>query len=244
MDEVTLNPGFAPEAAGSQPLERRDIHVWAVPLSGDPETFLPLLSPAERERVDRLRILDHRRRYSIAHGALRALLGGYTGEDPATIRFRQGPRGKPYLAEQKDLFFNLSHSSQMALIAVAPVEVGVDLEKMRHLESLRDIAQKNFSTSEFEVLARLEGDALLRGFYRVWTSKEAFIKALGAGLSLRLDVFDVAVEDEPRIVAFRDRDDDPDGWLLRDVSPEPGYAAALAICGQGWQLRTFALRMD
>jgi 4'-phosphopantetheinyl transferase len=243
MDAVILNPGFQPETAGSQTLLRRDIHVWAVPLWGEPERFLPLLSAVERERAERMLILDHRRRYTIAHGALRAILGGYTGEDPATLQFRTGPRGKPYLSERKDLFFNLSHSGQMALVALAHAEVGVDLEKLRHLESLRDIAQRHFSPSEYEGLSALSGDEQLRAFYRVWTSKEAFIKALGAGLSLRLDVFDVAVAGDMRFLAFRDREDPPESWALRDVSPGPAFAGALAIRGTDWQVRTLALQM-
>lgn len=242
MDAVTLNPGFAPEAAGSQSLDRHDIHVWAVPLWGEPEPFLPLLSKAERERTERLQILDHRRRYAIAHGALRAILGGYVGEDPALLQFRVGPRGKPYLRDQKDLFFNLSHSGQLALVALAHAEVGVDLEKKRHLESLRDIAQRHFSACEYAELSRLDGEQQLCGFYRVWTCKEAFIKALGAGLSLRLDVFDVAVDGAMRFLGFRDRDDAPDAWTLCDVSPGPAFAAALAIRGNGWKLRTMALQ--
>lgn len=244
MDAVILNPGFQPESAGSQPLSRRDIHVWAVPLWGEPEPFLPLLSAVERERAERMLILDHRRRYAIAHGAMRAILGGYTGEDPATLQFRVGPRGKPYLSERKDLFFNLSHSGQMALVALAHAEVGVDLEKLRHLESLTDIAQRHFSTSEYEALSGLTGEEQLRGFYRVWTCKEAFIKALGAGLSLRLDVFDVAVAGEMRFLAFRDREDAPEAWSLHDVSPSPVFAAALAIRGTDWQVRTMALAVS
>lgn len=241
MDEVILSPGFQPETPGAVSLAPQEIHVWAVPLWCDPEPYLPLLSAAERDRSERLQILDHRRRYTIAHGALRAILAGYTGDDATDLQFRVGPRGKPYLSVHKQLFFNLSHSGQLAMVALANAEVGIDLEKMRHLESLRDIAQRYFSGSEYERLAQLQGEAQLRGFYRVWTCKEAFIKALGAGLSLGLDGFDVAVDGDMRFLAFRDRDDAPDSWSLYDVSPGPAFAAALAIRGGPWRPRLFAL---
>src|SRR5262249_8152166 len=154
-----------------------------------PDRLVRLLSPAELQRAERHRFLDHRRRYAIGHGALRALLGGYAGVDPTRLAFRAGPRGKPYLEHPHDLYFNLSHSGQLALVAVSRSEVGVDLEKVRHLESLLDIARRHFSPTEFAVLEGATEDARLDLFYRCWTRKEAYIKAVGEGLAMSLDGF-------------------------------------------------------
>jgi hypothetical protein len=95
-----------------------EVHVWAVPLNGDPEPFAELLSADERERLGRYRFADHQRRYQIGHGALRLILAGYLDVAATDIEFRTGPRGKPYLVSEA-LQFNLSHSGKLALIAVA-----------------------------------------------------------------------------------------------------------------------------
>lgn len=234
MDEVVLHASFEPARPGSAVLGRDELHVWAVPLHGDAERFGAVLSHAERERLDRFRFADHRRRYQIGHGALRRILGGYLGTDPKVVEFVQGPRGKPYLASSppgstKGPFFNLSHSGKLALIAVAGSDVGVDLEKVRHLESLTEIARRHFSEVEFAALDALHGDARQLAFYRCWTRKEAYIKALGEGLSMPLDTFDVSLCEKPEFLACRDGREEPRNWSMLDVTPGPEFVAAAAL---------------
>jgi 4'-phosphopantetheinyl transferase len=245
MDEVLLNAAFQPESAGAVSLGSRQIHVWGVPLGGEAEAFLPLLSKGERDRAERFRFVDHRRRYAIAHGALRAVLGGYCGHDPCELTFATGPRGKPYLtstgAGASGVFFNLSHSSQLALIAVGDCELGIDLEKCRHLESMLEIARRHFSAAEYAALEGLQDAALQQGFYRCWTRKEAYIKAVGEGLSLPLDTFEVSLGEQPEFLAFRDGRYQPAEWSLFDVSPADGFVAALAAHGAGFRLQTYQL---
>lgn len=253
MDEVPLHATFRPQAPGGPTLGDRDLHVWAVPLQGDCERWAALLSPAEKDRAARFRVVDHRRRYAAWHGALRVILGGYLGADPLALEFETGARGKPRLhgrgkpggpdlRGQDDLHFNLSHSGQLAMVAVGRVEVGVDLEKLRHLESLREIAGRHFSRAEFAALEATPEAAQLTAFYRCWTRKEAYVKATGLGLASALDAFDVAIGEEAALLALRDSDDQPTDWALHDVSPGPDYIAALAVRARGLQVRTLALR--
>lgn len=246
MDEVVLHASFEPTRPGSAVLRDREVHVWAVPLHGDGDAFRALLSPAELERIERFRFADHRRRYQIGHGALRLVLAGYTNQSPERIEFVHGPRGKPYLAgappgQPRGPFFNLSHSGKLAVIAVAGVELGVDLEKERHLESLTEIARRHFSETEFAALDALAGDERRRAFYRCWTRKEAYIKALGEGLSMPLDAFDVSVGEEPRFLACRDGREDPVHWSILDVAPAVDFAAAAALRAHGVTVHRFAL---
>jgi 4'-phosphopantetheinyl transferase len=229
MDDLQLHPSFAPVAPGSVRLAPGEVHVWAIPLTGEPEQFQDLLSATERARSERFRFLDHRRRHVIAHGCMRVILGGCAGADPAVLEIAIGTRGKPFLPRYPHLHFNLSHSGHLALLAVGDRELGVDVEKLRHLESLQDIARRHFSQAEFEALCSLPEDRQLQGFYRLWTRKEAYIKAVGVGLSMPLDVFDVSLADEARFLGFRDGNEDPALWTLRDVSPGPGYTGALAV---------------
>lgn len=241
MDDLALRPGFVPHEAGSVPLAPGEVHVWAVPLTGDPDRLMRLLSPLEVQRAERHRFLDHRRRFAIGHGALRALLGGYTGHDPGRLAFTSGPRGKPYLESPADLYFNLSHSGQLALVAVGRSELGVDLEKVRHLESLLEIARRHFSPTEFAVLETASETTRLELFYRCWTRKEAYIKAVGEGLGMSLDSFDVSLDDTPRLLTFRDGASKPGDWELLDVTPCAGYVAAVAVRGRSHRLQTFSL---
>ncbi len=207
---------------------------------GDPERWGLLLSAAEQTRLARFHFADHRRRYQIGHGALRTILGAYLGIDATAVQFTQGPRGKPYLTG-KGPFFNLSHSGKLAVIGIANVELGLDVEKIRHLESLTEIARKHFSTSEFAALDALAGDAREMAFYRCWTRKEAYIKALGEGLSMPLDTFDVSLCEEPKFLACHDGREDPANWSLLDVSPGPEFVGALALRSKKVTLRRFRL---
>jgi 4'-phosphopantetheinyl transferase len=220
------------------PLATPEVHVWAVPLNGDPDPFAQLLSASERERLSRYRFADHQRRYQIGHGALRLILAGYLDVAAAEVEFRTGPRGKPYLVSDA-LQFNLSHSGKLALVAVGHTELGVDVEKVRHLESLTPIAQRHFSNSEFEKLDELEGHARELGFYRCWTRKEAYIKALGEGLSMALNSFDVSLCEEPQFLACHDGREDPADWSMVDVSPAPEYVGAIAMRAKQATVKTF-----
>lgn len=246
MDDVVLHASFTVAAPASIELRSNELHVWAVPLHGDADRYGALLSRSELQRLERFRFADHRRRYQIGHGALRTILGGYLRIPPTEVQFAQGPRGKPYVdhpphSGRSGPFFNLSHSSKLALIAVSATEVGVDLEKVRHLESLTEIARRHFSESEFQALDALQGEARQLAFYRCWTRKEAYIKALGEGLSMPLDTFDVSLCEEPQFLACRDGREDPKNWSMLDVSPAADFVAAAAMRARGVDVRRLQL---
>lgn len=226
MDEVPLHDAFREFTPGHLSLGADEVHLFAVPLVGAAERYTEWLSKDERQRADRYPILDHRRRYAITHGALRVVLSCYLGVDPASLQFAYGPRGKPTLLGDGP-HFNLSHSAQLAMIAVAKQPIGVDCEKLRHLERLLDIGKRQFSASEYEALRALPEPARLLAFYRCWTRKEAYVKALGLGLAA-LDVFDVDLGEKPRLLALRDGEDLAK-WCLLDVSPSADYVGACAV---------------
>lgn len=226
MDEVPLHDAFREFTPGHQTLGQNEVHVFAVPLVGASERYAEWLSKDERDRAERYLILDHRRRYAITHGALRVVLSCYMGVDPSSLKFAYGPRGKPSLLGDGPQF-NLSHSAQLAMIAVAAAPLGIDCEKMRHLERLLDIGRRQFSAVEYEALQKIpEADRLL-AFYRCWTRKEAYVKALGLGLAA-LDVFDVDLGERARLLSLRDGEDLAN-WSLLDVSPSAGFVGACAV---------------
>jgi 4'-phosphopantetheinyl transferase len=212
--------------------------VWLAPLTSSPtkmEQLRATLSPDEVDRAARFHFRQHRDRFVVARALLRSLLARYLDADPAELRFRYGPHGKPALVPEQDgdlLRFNLSHTADLALVAVAPgCEVGVDVEQLRAAAADLAVARRFFSPPEVRALLGLPRPRQTSTFFTFWTLKEAYLKACGAGLTLGLDHFDVSsVLSGPAILRQADGTAIP-GWSLRTLDPGPGYTAALALAG-------------
>ena len=221
------------EVAGLDPDE---VHVWAADLDHLPEASLRgALSADERDRAGRFHFERDRRRFVVARGLLRLLLGRYLDVDPAALAFGYGPRGKPFLDGFEEPRFNLSHSGGLALLAFASGrDVGVDIEQERPLPGSEDIALHYFSAWEAAELRRLRADEREAAFFRCWTRKEAFIKATGDGLSQPLDAFDVTLAPgEPaRLLRVLGEHEAARRFWLEDLRPAPDFAGALAVDGE------------
>ncbi len=197
------------------------------------------LSRDERARAERFRTAALRDDFVIGRGTLRALLGHCAQRAPAELAFEYGESGKPRLAGEPRLRFNLSHSGGRALYAFTlDRDVGVDLERIRALPDAEQIARQHFSAAEIRDLASLPAAEKTAAFHRCWTRKEAYIKARGEGLMLPLDAFRVAflAGEAPRLETSLDAR----AWSLVDASPDEGHAAALAIEGAPPALRAWA----
>jgi 4'-phosphopantetheinyl transferase len=254
---------FEPRAAVSLALPSGEIQLWAVALDPVPEVVERLglsLSPDEWERARRFRFERHRRRYVVGRGALRALLGGYLGVAPREVAFSYGPRGKPFLAgpaaTASGLSFNLSNSHELALVGfLRGPEIGVDVEFLKPMPDLEQIAERFFSESERVALRRLPAPQKPEGFFNCWTRKEAYLKAVGEGLAAPLDSFDVTLlpGDPPRMLTLKGDADRAARWLLRCFRPERDYIGALAVegiavaaeaAGVDWRVKTFRFLAD
>lgn len=211
------------------------IDLWTWPLSpgdGEIERLGALLSEDERARAARFVFDRHRERFIVARGRLRQILGGLVARPPEDLRFAYGDHGKPTLGGIHGApHFNLSHSEDIAALAVSDLELGVDIEAVRPLKE--DVAGRFFSAAEIAALAQLRESERLDGFYRCWTRKEAVIKALGTGLSLPLKSFDVSIGAAgARLLRLEGMRDAPRDWALANLDPAPGYAGAIA-CNTG-----------
>ena len=224
-------------------LPHQAVHVWRVALE-QPASLSHhlegLLSSDERERAARFHFERDRRRFIIGRGALRTLLGRYLSVEPARLDFCYGAQGKPYLAEKSGdnvVRFNLAHSNELAVYAFTrDGEVGVDTEYMRPLPDLDQIAAQFFSKNENSVLLGLPADQRLAAFFNCWTRKEAYIKALGEGLSHPLDQFQVSlVPGEPaQLLSVEGYPEEVSRWSVTAFAPASDYAAALMVEGQGY----------
>ena len=248
--------GFPPRLPGpGLELSPGEIHLWAVRLDPPPQQVERLglpLSNEEWQRANRFRFEQHRRQYLVGRGALRTLLAAYLGIFPERVRFTYGPRGKPFLADQAagegSLFFNLSNSSELALVGfVRGAEIGVDVEFMKPMSDLEQIAERFFSLSERETLRGLPHEKKPEGFFNCWTRKEAYLKAMGEGLAAPLDSFDVTLApgEPPRMLTLQGDAERAARWCFQCFRPAEEYIAALAIEGKPagggeWKVSTWS----
>ncbi len=227
-------------------LQPQEVHIWQVALEQDAAVvaqLYALLSADESQRAARFHFPADRRRYIVGRGVLRSLLGHYLSCAPQTLRFDYNAYGKPQLAAapgEPTLQFNLSHSGEVALYALAPSgRLGIDIECIRPDIEWAALVPQVFSRQEQHAFAALPMHERVAAFFRGWTRKEAYIKAHGKGLSLPLAQFDVTIApDEPaQLLATRDVvPDDAHTWVLCDVACPAGYAAALAVDSPQCQL--------
>ncbi len=227
-------------------LDEHDVHVWQASLNVPSSTIQRLrsmLQAEELQRADRFRFPRDRHHFTIAHAVLRLLLSRYMAVSPVHIRFEHNQYGKPSLCattHQETIRFNLSHSGKLALYAFARRrELGIDVEWIhRRIDQPEQIAERYFSPDENETLRRLPEHQRRKAFFNCWTRKEAYIKAKGRGLSLPLDQFDVSlVPGEPaRLLQTRNDPPDVSRWTMHELFPDPDYAAALLVEGEGWKL--------
>jgi 4'-phosphopantetheinyl transferase len=224
-----------------------ELHVWSVVLNLPETLAITCLSEIERDRAAVFPLPAPRRQYVAARAVLRALLSRYTGIPARDIVFGYESHGKPVLknTDTPGLRFNLSHSGDLALLAVTRAQrVGADVEHVRPVPEAELIASRTFSRAEYKQLMMIEGrDARLRAFYCCWTRKEAFIKALGDGLSFPLEKFSVSIEtDQPSRVIFISEDlGIAERWTLYHFEPTPNYIGAVAIEGMPVNIFGFAL---
>ena len=217
----------------SPSLETGTVHVWRVALNQEDvrlERFRETLEPHELERAGRFHFEKHRRHFIVARGFLRWVVARYLETQPHALRFSYSHYGKPALEAEHALRFNLSHSNEVALLAVTlDAELGVDVEHVRADFASEDIARRFFSRAEVDVFNALPPQERVAAFFRCWTRKEAYIKAIGKGLSQALDEFDVTLAPEVAPALLRAKDDDATRWWLTDVDVGEGYAGALAV---------------
>ena len=220
-----------------------EVHVWRCPLAQPPNVrgaLAAVLTAEERARAARFLRPEHRERWIVARGVLRRLLAGYHATDPATLAIVEGPHGKPALADDPALAFNLSHSHELALLAFTRRRaLGIDVERLRADRELRRMATRFFTAGEAAALARLPDAELPAAFFRCWTRKEAYVKAKGTGFTTALAAFavEVAPGAPPALTWVADDREEPARWRLVALDPEPGYAGALCAEAGDWRLR-------
>src|SRR6476469_1957072 len=217
-----------------------EIDVWRVSLAQTESCLQSLqetLSTDERTKADRFRFPKDRSQFIVSRAALRAILSRYLNINSHILRFDYNPYGKPSLIAAQGgntLRFNVSHSGNMALIAITKNrDIGVDIEGINPNFPCLEIAEKFFSTLENSVLRSLPEHLQPRAFFTCWTRKEAYIKAVGKGLSIPLNQFDVTLAPgEPAaLLNVEDNPEEASRWSLMELIPSSDMVAAVVVAG-------------
>jgi len=218
------------------PEDAAHVDVWFGSLDAPDAVLRELretLSEDELEHASRFHFKRERDRYIAGRGLLRALLADYTGKAQPALRFEYSRYGKPRLRDGGDITFNVSHSANRVVFAVARgAPVGVDIEVLDSKPSDELVARQFFSDTEVRDFLALQLDARPRAFLTCWTRKEAFIKARGEGLNLPLQDFDVTLTPgvAPQLRRTAWDPSEPSQWLLFDLTDRcEGCVAALAV---------------
>ena len=217
-------------------LSEDTLHVWRLSMNLEPEFVVAnwaLLNEHELARAKRFYFDQDRQKYAVAHGGMRCVLARYLDCHPKALTFIFNEHNKPALQDQL-VQFNLSHTDDFAVLAVTRTHlIGVDIEKMIEKRANLDIAKRFFSTQEYEQLRGLPDEKFARGFFNVWTRKEAFVKATGFGLSYPLDKFSVSIEDEnAKLTELMQMPEALEEWQMGCFSPADGVLGVWACLGE------------
>jgi 4'-phosphopantetheinyl transferase len=222
---------------GRERLPDGECHLWVVrveeALAVDADRYLPWLAEDERDGLRRYHFERHRREHLATRVLARAALSRYTGVDPAAWVFGAGPFGKPHVTSPPGpVAFNLANTDDLVVCAVAAAgEVGVDAEPLDARGDPLELAAAAFSPEEIAAVRATPRADRRRLFIRLWTLKEAYLKARGLGLALPSTRF--TVRPQGRLGAEISFDpavnDDPARWQLASVEEIPGYQLAVAL---------------
>ena len=230
-----------------------EVHLWMADFADWTDRVADLkslLSVDEVNRSDRFLREGDRDRYIFAHGVLRRVLAASCGCEPAALAFGIGDHGKPFLADPSPgsgpIEFNLSHSGDLVLIGVTSrCPLGVDVERLSRKVEFEDLSDRFFTPEEAEAIRRHPGEERRRVFFDTWVCKEAFIKAVGHGLTMPLDSFAVRFDGERTTVGISLGKENPHlrtPWALHRFELTPDYAGAIAASAESVVITGFLLQ--
>ena len=216
------------------------IHLWQYPISDPPDArhlahASTLLSNAEKKRCAEFHFEKHRAEYLLSHAMVRLALSEYAPVRPEEWQFLTGEKGKPEIAGPEldtPLWFNLSHTGGLVVCVAGRVrQLGVDVENMSRKTSHQELARRFFALAEYEYLRTLPPNLQREAFFRIWTLKEAYIKADGRGLSIPLDSFHFrfSAGTPAEVTLESTAESDPSAWCFFEFQPGPDHRISIAV---------------
>lgn len=217
-------------------LHPEDVHIWRIPLNrDDPEAWIKSLSDRERQKANQFAFAEDRARYLVAHGYCRLILSRYLRVKASQIEFGETEKGKPIVLNPIDppVHFNLTHSKELALVAISTHPVGIDTEYLNPTLDFDEMAPHIMSPQEWEIFQQLPQPQKMNAFYCCWTRKEAYVKALGKGLSYPIQQVTVSL-DHRQIDSWSDQYHplEKKRWRMFHIDPSPEYIGAVVCQGE------------
>lgn len=220
-------------------------HIWLVKMGEQLENltyFQSILSDEEKSKVNNYKFSRDQQCSIISRACLRIFLGCYFDSEPSLIRLKKTKYGKPFLRSEPNIYFNVSHTNELVLYSFTKIApIGIDVEYIEQNLAFHDLSNMFFAKNEINKLKELDGEELRLSFFRCWTRKEAFVKAVGEGLSFPLNKFEVTLlGDEPVCVLSENRLSKKN-WSLHSFTPRTGYESAVVQQGEMGELSYFSL---
>lgn len=222
-------------------LSPNNIHIWRANLKISQlqiEELFKTLSSDEIERANRFYFERDKHRFIVARATLRKILSQYLNLNPTQLEFTYSERGKPYLPTTS-ILFNLSHSQDLALYAITTVnQIGIDLEYIRPMDDAESLAKRFFSAQEYNLISQLPPQQQQEIFFKIWTCKEAYLKATGDGLAGGLEKVEVCLKPEQPIqfMSINGNIKEASRWYLYQFIPQSNYIAAVVVAGKNQNL--------
>ena len=203
-----------------------EMHVWHITTNVTPAAFLEyknVLTEKETARISFFKFKEAKDTYVASQGALRMLISKYLGISPDLVRLGRRKKGKPYSIDNPNLNFNISNSGKTAVIAFSyDSEIGIDIEEIRHLSDLDELITRNFTAREIKFITAKTVDKMRR-FFRFWTVKESYLKAIGEGMRLTPDNLEFAIENGSiRLLSVKGVFEQED-WNFKEFSISTDY---------------------
>jgi len=213
--------------------DKNTVDIWQGLISAEEQhcqCYFALLDEAEQAHAERITKPVLHRRYVEVHGRLRLLLADYLNEDPASIRIGKSEHGKPYLIDQPQLAFNLSHSGSYLVLALGwDCQLGIDVERCKNRTTLAELVHKCLADEEAAYWHALPEAMKMREFYRFWTRKEAFVKATGRGLGLGVNRCVINPVHPVEFLRVPEECGPASAWIVCDLDLGQDRCAALVV---------------
>jgi len=226
-----------------------EIHIWSAILD-QPEaivdSYYSILSDSEQKKVDKYKFELLRNRQIISMGLLRVLIANYRNFRPNEINFYYNEFGKPFISPDSDgnnLSFNSSHSNNIAVFVFSRNrEVGIDVEKVKEMKDMEGVVDLCFSESEKKWFSKLSSDKKEEIFYKVWAGKEAYIKAIGKGLSFSPNRISLdRRNDDELFIKEINGDEGFSRWKLITFKPHPDFISCIVVGNDSFTIKHFSL---